>query len=456
MISLLLEKGAEIITGPDGKFDDFFENFTFKYIDESQTEIARLLLDNLKENQQSFDYSALLFYAVSTNKPNIVKIILEMEDISLSTLNSEEQTLLHIAISNQSTPILIELLKSEKIDLDIASKGLTPIALAQLIDYEEGEKLLIEEDNRRAALIVQKTPSENLDLVNLKGKNVYEEIRKISKSLRDKTGELAISPPSLINLLRENLEEIFSPQSQKNSATIFQFVATHPECINLLKDILSSLSSSSSLYLISQEQAMAKSKSTERISIPPLYSAISFGNLEGAKSLIEAGAEINFRVTSSQFSLLEVLIKDLKKIEETNASKKITRIESKKVENIFVMIALVTGENKRGAKILFSDEESKKIIKSLDKVPSQKSRIINVLQKNYPENEFFQTAEIEETYHAGLSRFEDLSLDSKTSSNQEAEIEGLRNASNPNTAVRINRRSMVDQPKTSSESSYFG
>ena len=201
---------------------------------------------------------------------------------------------------------------------------------------------------------------------------------------------------------------------------------------------------------------MAKSKSTERISIPPLYSAISFGNLEGAKSLIEAGAEINFRVTSSQFSLLEVLIKDLKKIEETNASKKITRIESKKVENIFVMIALVTGENKRGAKILFSDEESKKIIKSLDKVPSQKSRIINVLQKNYPENEFFQTAEIEETYHAGLSRFEDLSLDSKTSSNQEAEIEGLRNASNPNTAVRINRRSMVDQPKTSSESSYFG
>ena len=150
MISLLLEKGAEIITGPDGKFDDFFENFTFKYIDESQTEIARLLLDNLKENQQSFDYSALLFYAVSTNKPNIVKIILEMEDISLSTLNSEEQTLLHIAISNQSTPILIELLKSEKIDLDIASKGLTPIALAQLIDYEEGEKLLIEEDNRKS------------------------------------------------------------------------------------------------------------------------------------------------------------------------------------------------------------------------------------------------------------------------------------------------------------------
>ena len=192
---------------------------------------------------------------------------------------------------------------------------------------------------------------------------------------------------------------------------------------------------------------MAKSKSTEKISIPPLYSAISFGNLEGAKSLIEAGAEINFRVTSSQFSLLEVLIKDLKKIEETNASTKITRVESKKIENIFAMIALVTGENEIGAKILFSDEESKKIIKSLDKVPSQKIKILNILQKNYPENEFFQTAEIEETHHLGLSRFEELSLDGKTSSDQEPEIEVVRYTPNPNSILRMDR---LSRNKTSS------
>ena len=445
MISLLLEKGAKITTGPDGASDDFFNNFIFSLINENQTEIARLLLDNLKENQPSFNYSSLIFSAVSSNQPNIVKIILEMEDISIETFNSDEQSLLHIAVSNQSTPILTELLKSEKIDLDVISRGLTPIALAQLIDYEEGEKLLIEEGERRAKLIA---PTEISDPINSEGKNVYEEIRKISRSLRDKTGELAISPPSLINLLRENPEEIFLPQNEKNSATIFQFVAAHPECINLLKDILSSIKSSSSIYLINEDRAMAKTKSTEKISIPPLYSAISFGNLEGARSLIEAGAEINFRVTSNQFSLLEVLIKDLKKIEETNASKKITRAESKKVENILAITALISGENEIGAKILFSDEESQKIIKSLDKVPSQKIKILDILQKNYPENEFFQKAQIEETSHGGLSRFEELNLDDKTSSDQEPEVEVVSQGKNPNAIFKVDRRS--SRSKTSS------
>ena len=116
--------------------------------------------------------------------------------------------------------------------------------------------------------------------------------------------QYAMSPESLKTLLRENPEEIFSPQGQKNSATIFQFVATHPECINLLKDIIESLKSLDLLHLINEGQGMAKTKSTKKISIPPLYSAIAFGNLEGARSLIEAGAEVNFRVTSDQFSLL--------------------------------------------------------------------------------------------------------------------------------------------------------
>ena len=448
IISLLLEKGAEVLTGPNvqfgSSFDDYFENFTFKFIDESQTEIARLLLDNLKENQQSFDYSALLFYAVSTNKPNIVKIILEMEDISLSTLNSEEQTLLHIAISNQSTPILIELLKSEKIDLDIASKGLTPIALAQLIDYEEGEKLLIEKSNRRDALNNQDAFVDDSDAVHLEGKNVYEEIRTISKSLRDSDGELAISPESLKTLLRENPEEIFSPQGQKNSATIFQFVATHPECINSLKDIIESLKSLDLLHLINEGQGMAKTKSTKKISIPPLYSAIAFGNLEGARSLIEAGAEVNFRVASDQFSLLEVLLTNLKKLEESPES---TIANSKKVETIFDMTSLLTGENERSARVLFSDEESKKIIKYLDKIPSQKEKILNILQKNYPENEFFQEARISELDHKVVSRFEELSLDSE---NREIKLTGPAPNSNARLVINENRDTSdrLDQAKT--------
>ena len=448
MMSLLLEKGAKIQIKSDDELKNLFKNFTFSFIDEGRIDIAQSLLKNLQENDQSFNYSSLLHIAVSGNKintvKNIVKILLEMDDNSVNTLNSEGQTLLHVAISNQSTPILIELLKLEKIDLDIVTKGLSPIALAQFIDYDEGEKLLIEESNRRDALNNQDAFVDDSDAVHLEGKNVYEEIRTISKSLRDSDGELAISPESLKTLLRENPEEIFSPQGQKNSATIFQFVATHPECINLLQDIIESLKSLDLLHLINEGQGMAKTKSTKKISIPPLYSAIAFGNLEGARSLIEAGAEVNFRVTSGQFSLLEVLLTNLRKLEESPESE---MDNSKKVETIFAMTSLLTGENERSARVLFSDKESEKIIKYLDKIPSQKIRILNILQKNYPENEFFQEARISEPDHKVVSRFEELSLGSE---NREIKLTGSAPNSNARLVTNENRDTSdrLDQAKT--------
>jgi ankyrin repeat protein len=440
MLSCLLEKGAEIIVS-DKRLDDYY---IFAVIKENQTEIARFLLKNLQENDSSFDYSSLLHFAVSQNKINIVQILLENEDIPINALNSKGQTVLHVAILNQSTQILKELLKSEKIDLDAIDKGFNPIAIAQFIHYDEGERLLIEEWNRRDELNKQFASIEDLNEGDSEGKKVYEEIRKISKSLRDSDGELAISPPSLINLLRKNPEEIFLPQNEKNSATIFQFVATHPECINLLKDILNSIKSSSSIYLINEDWAMAKNKSTGRISVPPLYSAISFGNLEGARSLIEAGAEINFRITSNQYSLLEVLLRNLKKLEDSPES---TIANSKKVETIFAMTSLLTGDNKRSARVLFSDEESQKIIKYLDKIPSQKEKILNILQKNYPENKFFQEARISEPDHKVVSRFEELSLDGK-----KREIEVARPAPNSNARLVTNENrdtsDRLDQAKT--------
>ena len=390
MISLLLDKGAKIPINIDDEFGNFFDNYIFELIDENREDVVRLLLKNIQENNQSLDYSSLFHFAVSKNRINIVKILLEMDDISFDTPNYEGQTALHVAISNQSTPILIELLKSEKINLNIIAKGLSPIALAQFIDYEEGEKLLMEESDRRDALSDQDALVDDSDAVHLQGRIVYEEIKKISKSLRNKADELATSPPSLIDLLRDNPEEIFSPQSYKNSGTIFQFVATHPECINLLGDMLESLKSSELTHLINENQGIG-TKNTENIAISPLYSAVAFGNLEGARLLIEAGAEVNSRVIFGQYSLLEVALKNLKKLEESPESE---IDNSKKIETIFAMTSLITGENERSARVLLRDEESEKIIKYLDKIPSQKIRILDILQKNYPENKFFQEGKI--------------------------------------------------------------